>query len=338
MYSKYEMAFRFLGMLGAGILAFQAGFGAEIQKSPPNQDVLSPADKTELAELFRLKKEIGDRVWPGFGQADIPVLLYNDDFEFLIGMPDPPVPWEAVRGDDVEGRIYYRRQRAGAQAFAVRISDRWAGSISTLERMNAGLPFKLPPDFHIALLAHEMFHAFQAALAPERFARAVKVYAVESRYPFKDREFAAAWTAEGAALSKGLQATEAVTAAEAAGEFLKIRDERRAKAGLDADLLAFERELEWLEGLAKYVEVGFYEAAAALPLDASPFRFQPKLPFIQSDYLRLRNGLGAQAGDLRFYLSGLAQARILSRILPDWKDEALTDEAFLEDMIRRSRD
>ena len=37
MYSKYEMAFRFLGMLGAGILAFQAGFGADIITGFPGE-------------------------------------------------------------------------------------------------------------------------------------------------------------------------------------------------------------------------------------------------------------------------------------------------------------
>ena len=297
---------------------------------------LTPADKTELAEIFRLKADVGDRVWPGFAKCGIPVLLYNDDFEFLIGSADPPSPWVKVPDDDSAGAPYHRRPRGRVQAFAIEVGGTWAGSISTLGRMNAKAPFKLPPDFHVVLALHEMFHAFQASQAPERFARALKVYAAEDRYPFKDKEFAAAWTSEGAALAKGIQAADDVAAAAAAREFLKTRDERRTKAALAPDLLGFERELEWLEGLAKYAEIGFYEIAANLPPGPTVFRYAVPMLFIQSDYMRLGNGLGAQSGDLRFYLSGMAQARLLDRLSPGWKDKALPGPASLEDLIREA--
>ena len=59
MYSEYEMVFRFFGVLGAGILAFQAGFGAEIQKSPSNPDVLSPEDLSLRTDHFEKAADPG---------------------------------------------------------------------------------------------------------------------------------------------------------------------------------------------------------------------------------------------------------------------------------------
>ena len=56
--------------------------------------------------------------------------------------------------------------------------------------------------------------------------------------------------------------------------------------------------------------------------------------FIQADYARLGTSLGFQSGDLRFYLSGMAQARLLDRLAPGWKEKALPGPATLESLIR----
>jgi hypothetical protein len=54
--------------------------------------VLTARDKDLLAEALRLKSALGDEVWPGLGAEAIPVILYNDAYEFLTGMQDPPPP------------------------------------------------------------------------------------------------------------------------------------------------------------------------------------------------------------------------------------------------------
>jgi hypothetical protein len=60
------------------------------------------------------------------------------------------------------------------------------------------------------------------------------------------------------------------------------------------------------------------------------------LLFIQADYARLGTGLGYQSGDLRFYLSGMAQARLLDRLSPGWKDKVLPGPSTLEDLLREA--
>jgi hypothetical protein len=54
------------------------------------------------------------------------------------------------------------------------------------------------------------------------------------------------------------------------------------------------------------------------------------------DFARLETRLGHEAGDRRFYLSGMAQARALDRLAPGWRAEALRDGVHLEELLRKA--
>ena len=43
-----------------------------------------------------------------------------------------------------------------------------------------------------------------------------------------------------------------------------------------------------------------------------------------------------QEGETRFYLTGMAQATLLDRLLPGWKELALAEGVFLEDLLREA--
>jgi hypothetical protein len=123
-------------------------------------DRLSGLDKARLAEVLHLRQALGEAAWPGWSQADIPIVLYNEEYAFLVGYPNPPPgwrhvpsleargwPWEAVPGDLFEGQPYYRTRLTGPgetgaggapgtrqdtpQGFTVLIGDRWAASFQT---------------------------------------------------------------------------------------------------------------------------------------------------------------------------------------------------------------
>jgi hypothetical protein len=320
------------------ILALAAAQGTSPARQPipqPDRPMLSAQDKAELGVIFKLKAEKGDAVWPGLSGASIPVILFNARYEFLIGTPNPPAPWEAVKDDDLLGKPYDRRLAANPQNFAVKVGASWAGSASSLELMNGKTPMKLSPDFHVVLILHEMFHAFQAGQDAARFDRALGVYKVEKNYPFQDKDMAAAWANEGAALAQALRAEPVAESIRLAQKFLEIRDARRAAARLTPELADFERELEWLEGLAKYAELHFYELAASRPGPGASIKFNPGLPvFLRWDFIRLEKQMGAQEGDLRFYLSGMAQARLLDRLSPGWKAGIALGKVNLEDLLR----
>jgi hypothetical protein len=325
----------FAALIGRAFLSAQGTPQARPTLPPPDQPALSAEDKTELGEVFKLKAEAGDEAWPGLAAADIPVILFNARYEFLVGAANPPAPWEAVKDESFQGKPYSRRSTDNPQNFAVKVGAAYAGSVSTLGLMNSKSPMKLGPDFHVVLVLHELFHAYQAGQDAARFDRALGVYKVEKDYPYQDKDMAAAWINEGAALARALRATTYDEAVRLAQTFLEIRDARRGAARLTPELAGYERELEWLEGLAKYAEVRFYELAASRADQSASIKFNPGLPFfLQWDFVRLEKQMGAQEGDLRFYLSGLAQARLLDRLSPDWKSKTALGKVYLEDILR----
>jgi hypothetical protein len=183
--------------------------------------VLTVQDKDLLAEALRLRKVLGDEVWPGLGPATIPEIIYNDRFEFLVGAAGlPPPPWARVDDDEFWGRRYYRRPASNPQAFAVKVGREWAGSMTSRDTMNRKAPFKLPPDFYVVALLHEVFHAFQAVRAPRLFDRALKSYTLEKIYPADDPAFKKAWTEEGELLARALRAPDRAGLVAAMWEFL----------------------------------------------------------------------------------------------------------------------
>lgn len=132
----------------------------------PDNGQLSDLDKTRLAEAFHVRRELGDVLWQGWGQEDIPMILYDENYAFLVRYSDPPPgwvkvpggeslggPWELVPNDTFEGRAYYRQRLPDPaitpQAFAVLIGDRWVSSLPSREWMQIqlGNDFKenMPP-------------------------------------------------------------------------------------------------------------------------------------------------------------------------------------------------
>ncbi len=310
---------------------------------------LAARDKELLVEILRLKRVLGDEVWPGLGTTRIPIILYNESFEFLTGAitPPPPPPWVKVDADDFAGQPYFLRPACDPQAFAVDVDGhgRWAGSMTSLDAILARkVSFKPPPDFYVVLVLHEVFHAFQAIREPERFRRAMALYAVEKDYPAVDPAFAKAWTEEGALLASALKAKDRQGLLDAVRAFLRRRESRRREwleanrpSSTDApgsiDLAGYERGLEWLEGLGKYAEMRFYELAAARASEPAFAAYKPSLPYWIWDYVRLERQMGAQKGDLRFYITGMAQALLLDRLSPGWKASFSNGGRSMEELL-----
>ncbi len=261
-------------------------------------DRLSNLDKARLAEALRLKRSIGDELWPGWGRADIPVILYNEEYAFLVGYPNPPPgwikvpqqlarggPWELVPGEDLQGAPYYRQRLPSPnitpEAFTVLVGRRWVASMPTREWFTIGLaeplreqfgpilPYRLAARFlagstdkYISLILHESFHAYAGATAPERLAAAERIVASEKDYPWSDEKLRAAWRTELNLLATALQTGDEAERRGLARDFLAQRTARRQDNHLDATAVDVERQREWLEGLAKYTELEMWRRAA----------------------------------------------------------------------------
>ncbi|MFC2142645.1 hypothetical protein ACFLR7_06910 [Acidobacteriota bacterium] len=353
---SFLMGVSLLAVLGIQATGTEYTLEQALPKTEENLVRLNPKDKAQVSESLRVKKMFGSQVWPGLGEALIPLILFNERFEFLIAHPNPPAPWAVVDGDALQGRPYFRREQEQSQAFAVPVGDLWAGSMTTLSHMSRAMEEelkenvpqeKLTPAFikmmtptpaqHVVYLLHEAFHAFQAARFSDRFQKANGVYASEDRYPFEDAGFIEAWNTEGFLLASALREKDESERLALIRKFLEVRSRRRSAASLAPELVDFERELEWLEGLAKYAEMRFAELCASDEggpwfKDYRVVRNRTRVDF----YSRLKR-LGEQKGDLRFYLSGAAQAMILDLISPEWKQDMLhQNNICLEDLLQRA--
>jgi hypothetical protein len=262
-------------------------------------DHLSDLDKARLSEVRHLRTALGDSTWPGWSEVDIPLIIYNEQYAFLLGYPHPPAgwmkvptleqrggPWEVVPADTFEGQLYYRTPltdpQKTPQSFIVKVGDRWVATFMTREYSQVAfyrdLRQSLPPfisnivpvrlvwallmgktDSYIAALEHESFHAFEAIQATDRLNASEEMYSVMESYPFD--AMVTPWKQEMDVVLRAVQASTDVEARDLARQFLQLRVARRA--GLTSDQVRLEQLREWEEGLAKYAELEISRLAEA---------------------------------------------------------------------------
>jgi hypothetical protein len=343
---------------------------------------LDSLTQDRVDEIFHLRQTLGDDVWPGWGDAEIPLILYNEEYAFLIGYPgDPPAGWLPVGADQPVGAAWarlpgerlaqdhYFRARLPAdgttpQSFTVRIGDQWVASLGQYEWMKFSLieqiREEMPPllreilpyslfvnlllngtDGHIAAVLHESFHAYQARQSQNRLLAAeAAAHTGERAYPWHDAEIQAAWQAELDLLADALRAESDEEARQLARQFLAQRERRRAT--LASTLVEYEGHREWVEGLARYAELGIWRAAhsteAYMPMtaladdpDFDGYRSYPTRWNREVDQIRR---MADDEGDGRFYYSGMAQAVLLDRFAPGWKAQILDDGVWLDELLQ----
>jgi hypothetical protein len=159
-------------------------------------------------------------------------------------------------------------------------------------------------------------------------------------YPYEDEAFQEAWQIELDLLADALEAQTRGDSARLAAEFLSARDARRTQSRLTGVQVDFERQREWLEGTARFVELAVWREGAAAgytPLaDAShlpDFKSYAAYKTRWSNEVDQTRRMARSSGDGRFYYSGMAQAELLERLMPDWKEFVVPGGAYLEDML-----
>ncbi len=344
---------------------------------------LSETQKLYLQEAIHLRRTLGDAVWTGWGTAEIPFIVYNERYAFLVDYAgEPPVgwrtvpegtpqgnAWEVVPDDTFNGAPYYRSPLPDSgetpQAFTVRLGETWSASLGTLEAMRIGLveglreqlpspldglvPYRLvlhlllgSGEQYVAALLHESFHAYQGEIAFEKLRTGEEQLWLTSDYPAQEDAHVALWKDELLLLRDAVRAETDAEAADLARQVLAQRDRRRAQ--LDASLIRYEQYREWVEGLAKYTEMEIWGEATSTPTytpvtglgDVREFRAYETYARHRSQQVAQIARMASDDGDGRFYYSGMAQAALLDRLAPGWKDEILAPDVFLDDLLREA--
>lgn len=363
--------------VGGGLLS--AVVNALRPQQTPAPEQLSVVEQAHVAEVLHLRATLGDAVWPGWSSADTPLILYNDAYAFLIGAAAPPPGWQRPpRGEqqgnawealpqEIGGTAVYRSRLpdgVSPEAFTVQVGDQWVGSMTTKAWMLLKFPQEIGDqlprpvtavvpwgpvarlfiggtDGYLSAILHEMFHAYQATVAPERLRAAETAVRQMDSYPWDADGLADAWAVEADLIASAVEAESEAETAERARAFLAQRAERRDAAALSPAMIDLERQREWLEGLAKYAEMEMYRTAGSDPAyvpdpamaadsDFDGFSDWEQRWANQLDQTRRSVG---QEGETRFYYTGWNMAVVLDRLMPGWKEQAMDEGVFLEDLL-----
>ncbi|MBI1296543.1 hypothetical protein GC175_16435 [bacterium] len=262
---------------------------------------LDDLTRARVDEIFHLRRTLGDEVWPGFGQAEIPVILYNEEYAFLVGYPGEPsagwtpvgadqpigAAWERVNDDLLAQGHYFRtplpEDGTTPQAFTVRVDDVWVASLGQYEWMKFSLTQQIRADLPPVLRQIMPYTFFVdqllngtdghiAAVVHESF-HAYQAIEAEDRL---QRAEVAARTGEPAypwhdaevmaAWQSELDLLANAVRAESDDEARQLARQfltQRAerRAGLASTLVVYEKHREWVEGLARYAELEIWHAA-----------------------------------------------------------------------------
>lgn len=357
-----------LGLLILGLVA--AGLSAIDNRSifplvPQQADRLDITEAAQITEVLHLLGTEGNQAWPGFGQSHtLPLLVGNDANVFLIGVEQALPGWQQVEGQMVAGYPVYSRPVSSMggklQAFVTQYNDSLVPSFYTYRTssnqlingitgmlpsfVRAIIPYRLFLQIFMPLPAyetawvHESFHAFQARQAPQRFDQIQARYTHGNNYPVEDDALNQAWAREIDLLVRAAKARTDADARQLARQFLAAREARRKNPIITRGMVQFERDAEWLEGLAKYTELATGRVAGE---DSSHYTVLKMAGF--QDYrvmkgrfdqqLSQARNMQAEPGDGRFYYTGFDQAVLLDRLLPDWKSRILIEDIALEDLL-----
>lgn len=283
------------------------------------------------------------------------------------------IAWQITDSNETwNGMPYYRQpyeDGKSPEAFTVRIGDQFAGSLPTNDWMRISLVQQIQADMpeilqkiipfpliakiffpnsetYLSLIQHENFHAYQATWAKERLYLAETANILKkNQYPWDSEQMQELWQMELITLEEALRSEDPVETEQIVEQFLSIRTNRRAAINLTWDLIDYENQREWVEGMARYVELESWRLANS----EESYRFYDSM---QSDpdfkqYHGFSNRWNRELdqmkrmyddeGDGRFYYSGMAQAYLLDRLSPGWKDRLFNDPTLnLETLLSQA--
>jgi hypothetical protein len=370
MMSVYRFeAWGFVGTLA--LAASFAGSSAAVEGGPNKTGPVLRVDPLLVAyagEVWSVIARADNPVWTGWNASDTPLLFYLPGAQdVLINHPQPPkgfrrysgpvaFPRAAVHVRDGPTFFEFDGQNtvldvAGVPTLVVAdtLSTRraqlrsWLADPRPASAKAAEIGWdqlQVDPYDTLCLIAHEAFHAFQRRQAPGK----VVSEAALARYPALAVANTVGFALEGNLLADALRSRSAKELRAPAVGWLAVRRERHK--ALPAEAVAYEDGIEYLEGLAKYVEYRLLQVLEG----RTP---GPALAWAQgfrgyADLGRQREALvrrlaqnmrgevnvnndpyGASPVRMRLYYSGMAVAAVLDRLSPGWKKKVFARGATL---------
>lgn len=306
------------------------------------------ADWARLGEVWHVLGEAGPRVWAGWGTDPPPLLLRTDAHDYLVGHPSAPAGFVPVAGLSVADRPVSRREGHMALSIGVqRIGDRLGVVVLPRDGLQAVVDEVLGPDAitlddvqYVRWVAHEAFHVHQmATMSGDLPSFGFEGDEMEVITALTDTEgFPERLADEGRSLARALGTRTDAELRDAVASFVASRVERRASLG--GEVAAYERAVEWTEGLARFSDVRLLQAAGdgyepSAAFAALGVRY-PEPDVAWTDAIRWLDDLSSVPGTVRdrYYELGAAEAYVLDRLMPGWQTRALPGGESLESLLQ----
>ncbi|MBI3409890.1 MAG: hypothetical protein HY040_16245 [Planctomycetes bacterium] len=195
---------------------------------------------------------------------------------------------------------------------------------------------KNTPEENVLNIFHEAFHAFQQdRTRPGARWRRENSFVLFDYATLPPRNHAL-FAIEGKLLHAALKAPNGDDVKNKVRQFLAVRNLRQGE--LAAAIVSFEKGAESNEGLAEYAGVravlAGMDAAKQNRAPVAAFSYLDGPRYLQGKYAKLPTVTRIGRNDrLKFYYTGSAQALLLDRLLPSWKEKVQHKSAVLQDLL-----
>ena len=327
------------------------------------QDTLPAAlniDLTRIEETWNVLDQYANEIWPGWtGYADVPFLIdYPDGERMLVGHPNPPEGFKALKDRQIRGKNIYVDSRNeiplalhppllggggpipfgsvnGTPVRTIHIQLASTEPDSALHGDSAVIDSgyrrtQTASENQILIYAHELYHCYQYTVYENGY----------GNLQFNtDENYATYAEIEGRALERAYKETDPVRTKEYLKDFIVARDLKRRS--MDSTEQLQESGEELMEGMATYVEMKILDlvklnstSTARSSGDPYFFGFADADSFLQ-EKLRKHEYSFAHTMDSRgkSYTFGALQGLLLDRIMPGWKTNFYRDAIMLDRLV-----
>jgi hypothetical protein len=305
---------------------------------------VSTTDRTRIREAYRLAAQLGDRIWPNWHSAPFALLLVTPDYEYLVGHPNPSSDFIATNSDTLLGRPVLYRKRT----FPVQIQATFpaVNNVNTIVIGSAEFTADKSSTRWVLTVLHEHFHQFVNS-QPGYYEAVGKLglahgdesgmWMLNYPFPYDSARVQQTFSAMTHALLDALAQTETPALDAKAAVFRGAMAAFRRSVPEEAARY-FDFQL-WQEGVARYTEIALGELAARAYAPTAEFSALPDFKSFASVAGGIRRGVLDDLGTMSVaklkrvvvYSTGAAEALLLDRVRPSWKNDFLVRRFHLPD-------
>jgi len=312
-----------------------------------DKPAISTADRTRLAEAFRLADQIGDRVWPRWSKATFAVLLVTPDYEFLMRHPAPSPDFVKLGYDELLKSVVYSRKRTFPTSFLATFPAIRGSMVSTIVVGQAENTWVKSSTPWVITLLHEHFHQLQDSqpnFYPDVNALNLAhgdetgMWMLNYAFPYDRKEVQDQFALTSKLLAEAIK-SKGPDKTQKLHEYLGARKKFQSMLAPD-DYKYFAFQF-WKEGVARYTE---YHLALTASISVRPSSEFIKLKDYRSFadvantiYSRIFEQLLTQKlGESKrevVYPYGAAEGLLLDRVKPQWRTQYFANKFDLGTLL-----